>query len=157
MKTEKQILQLGRERAIVRNWNPDSTETKKVANEIINAVMYGYETAISDNINKKFTENDVINAILLSREGFTKDYKPKYSQDEILKIISEPSLIKNGDVFDIGQTINGVSRFLWFNGSWYYYNHLLAPYDYDQKELTDSIIDELKYNNSVKLVKNILD
>jgi hypothetical protein len=29
--------------------------------------------------------------------------------------MSNNKQIKNGDVFDIGQTVNGVSRFLWFN------------------------------------------
>ena len=32
--------------------------------------------------------------------------------------------IKNGDVFDIGQTVNGVSKFLWFNGKWYYFEEM---------------------------------
>ena len=30
--------------------------------------------------------------------------------------------IEHGDVFDIGQTVNGVSTFLWFNDKWYYFN-----------------------------------
>ena len=31
------------------------------------------------------------------------------------------NIVKNGDVFDIGQTVNGVSKFLWFNQKWYYF------------------------------------
>lgn len=45
--------------------------------------------------------------------------------------------IKNGDVFDIGQTVNGVSRFLWFNGKWYYFEERMTwEYEYDQEDLT---------------------
>ena len=48
--------------------------------------------------------------------------------------------IENGDVYDIGQTINGVSTFLWFNGKIYYYtdrmSHRDMEYEYDQNDLT---------------------
>ncbi len=29
-------------------------------------------------------------------------------------------MIKNGDIWDIGQTVNGNSRFLYLNDKWYY-------------------------------------
>jgi hypothetical protein len=65
--------------------------------------------------------------------------------------------IENGDVFDIGQTINGVSKFLWFNSKWYYFEERLSrEYEYDQRELTYSVIDELQYNE-VKFIKNIFN
>lgn len=64
--------------------------------------------------------------------------------------------INNGDTFDIGQTINGVSKFLWFNDKWYYFEERMTrEYEYDQKELTDSVkdIDEL----GVRFLGNILE
>lgn len=66
----------------------------------------------------------------------------------------------NGDVFDIGQTVNGVSRFLWLNNSWYYFEERMTKkneynqvafvqYEYDQKDLTKLIteneFDEVNY------------
>ena len=51
--------------------------------------------------------------------------------------------IKNGDVYDIGQTVNGVSTFLWFNDKIYYYtdrmSHRDVEYEYNQNELTQLI------------------
>lgn len=50
--------------------------------------------------------------------------------------------IKNGDVFDIGQTVNGVSKFLWWNKKWYYFEERMTrEYEYDQEELTKTIVD----------------
>ena len=50
--------------------------------------------------------------------------------------------IKNGDVFDIGQTVNGVSKFLWWNKKWYYFEERMTrEYEYDQENLTKKIID----------------
>ena len=65
--------------------------------------------------------------------------------------------IKNGDVFDIGQTINGVSQFLWFNNSIYYYTNRMShrdmEYEYDQEELTQQVIKnefgEVKYLGNI--------
>ena len=64
--------------------------------------------------------------------------------------------MKNGDVFDIGQTINGVSRFLWFNGKWYYFEERMSRlYEYNTLELrkiiTDNEFDEVTF------VKNIFN
>lgn len=51
--------------------------------------------------------------------------------------------IENGDVFDIGQTVNGVSRFLWFNEKWYYFEDRLSrEYEYDQEDLTKTVMNE---------------
>jgi hypothetical protein len=64
--------------------------------------------------------------------------------------------IKHGDVFDIGQTVNGISRFLWFNDTWYYFEKRFPRvYDYDQSQLTDLIFDN--EFDEVTLVKNIYD
>jgi len=54
--------------------------------------------------------------------------------------MSNNKQIKNGDVFDIGQTVNGVSRFLWFNNNWYFFEEQFSrEYEYDQDELTKTV------------------
>jgi len=63
--------------------------------------------------------------------------------------------IYNGDVFDIGQTVNGVSKFLWFNNTWYYFEERLSrEYEYNQQDLTQIV---LNYNewDEVKFLGNI--
>ena len=65
-------------------------------------------------------------------------------------------MIKNGDVFDIGQTINGVSKFLWFSNSWYYFEQRMSRiYEYDPSELRRIIADNAF--NEVTFVKNIFN
>ena len=62
--------------------------------------------------------------------------------------------INNGDVFDIGQTINGVYKFLWFNNKWYYFEERLSrEYEYDQNNLTKLVRDN--EFDEVTLIKNI--
>ena len=65
--------------------------------------------------------------------------------------------IKNGDVFDIGQTINGISKFLYFNDQWYYFEERFSlEYEYDLKsDLTSMVInDEFE---EVTFIKNIFN
>ena len=64
--------------------------------------------------------------------------------------------IKNGDVFDVGQTVNGVSRFLWFNDKWYYFvENMTRQYQYPQEDLTKLVkTDDFE---EVKHLGNILD
>lgn len=62
--------------------------------------------------------------------------------------------IKNGDVFDIGQTVNGVSKFLWFNGIWYYFEEIMSyKYEYSQESLTELVdineFDEVNYLGNI--------
>lgn len=62
--------------------------------------------------------------------------------------------IKNGDVYDIGQTINGVSKFLWFNNTWYYFEERLSKkYEYNKSNLTKLVTDN--DFDSVTFIKNI--
>lgn len=62
--------------------------------------------------------------------------------------------IKNGDVFDIGQTINGVYKFLWFNNTWYYFEERMSrAYEYDQMQLTTLVLDN--EFQEITLIKNI--
>jgi len=63
--------------------------------------------------------------------------------------------ISNGDVFDLSQTINGVSTFLWFNDKWYYFmGRMTREYEYDQQDLTD-LVTENEFKE-IKHVANIL-
>jgi hypothetical protein len=67
--------------------------------------------------------------------------------------------LQNGDIFDIGQTVNGVSTFLCFNDKWYYFNEerfsYLVEYEYDQDHLTNLILnDEFE---QVTFIKNIFN
>lgn len=63
-------------------------------------------------------------------------------------------LIINGDVYDIGQTIDGVSRFLYLNGKWYYFEATFSTeYQYDQDDLT-KLVKENEFDE-VKLLGNI--
>ena len=65
--------------------------------------------------------------------------------------------IKNGDVFDIGQTVNGVSKFLWLNNTWYYFEERMTyDYQYDQEDLTklvnDNEFDEVTYWGNISIL-----
>jgi len=63
-------------------------------------------------------------------------------------------LIINGDVYDIGETIGGVSRFLYLNGKWYYFEATFSPeYQYDQDDLT-KLVKENEFDE-VELLGNI--
>ena len=64
--------------------------------------------------------------------------------------------IVNGNVYDIGQTVNGVSKFLWFNEKWYYFEERLTrEYEYDQEDLTN-LVDENEFDE-VTLLGNIFE
>lgn len=64
-------------------------------------------------------------------------------------------MINNGDVFDIGQTVNGVSTFLWLNNKWYYFTERMSDeYQYDQQELTKVVMNEDDMED-VTFIKNI--
>lgn len=64
--------------------------------------------------------------------------------------------ILNGDVYDIGQTINGVSRFLYLNGKWNYFEATFSKeYEYDQDGLTKLVNDN--DFNEVKPLGNIFE
>ena len=76
------IKQLGIDRTIERKWNPNSTETRRVANEIILATEYGYNQALSDNKDKQFTLEQLRQAIILAQMNIT-DLKGKDFGDNI--------------------------------------------------------------------------
>jgi hypothetical protein len=67
--------------------------------------------------------------------------------------------INNGDVYDIGQTVNGVSRFVWLNDKWYYFEQrFFSEYQYDNDDLTKLIIDDdLSGFDETKYLGNIFD
>jgi hypothetical protein len=66
-------------------------------------------------------------------------------------------IINNGDVFEIGQTVNGVSKFLFFNDKWYYFEERISrEYEYDQKELSKVILNENEFEE-ITFIKNIFN
>ena len=67
--------------------------------------------------------------------------------------------INNGDIYDIGQTVNGVSRFVWLNDKWYYFEQrFFSEYQYDNDDLTKLIIDDdLSGFDETKYLGNIFD
>ena len=70
--------------------------------------------------------------------------------------MSNINKIKNGDVFDIGQTVNGVSKFCWFNNTWYYFEERLSyEYEYDQSDLTKLVLEN--EFEEVTFIKNIFE
>ena len=65
--------------------------------------------------------------------------------------------IKDGDVFDIGQTVNGISKFLWLNNTWYYFEERMTyEYQYDQEDLTklvnDNEFNEVTYCGNISIL-----
>ncbi len=61
--------------------------------------------------------------------------------------------MKDGDIYDIGQTVNGVSIFLYLDNKWYYARSLVMRYNYDESDLTKTVTDDVDL--SVKLMGNI--
>jgi hypothetical protein len=63
----------------------------------------------------------------------------------------------NGDVYDIGQTINGISKFIFIDGKWHYYSdRLMRQYEYDHNDLSDIIYqDKMNGWSDVKFMGNI--
>ena len=50
---------------------------------------------------------------------------------------------KNGDVYDIGQTSNGVSRFIYVEGKWHYFEErIFGEFEHNQNDLTIIIRNE---------------
>ena len=64
--------------------------------------------------------------------------------------------INNGDIFDIGQTVNGVSTFIYLNEKIYYFydDKIQREYEYDKKEIYYSIT--TNYDGDVKFIGNHL-
>ena len=64
--------------------------------------------------------------------------------------------IANGNVYDVGQTINGVSRFVHLNGKWHYFEDRISrEYEYDQNGLTHVV--NVGLNDEVTFLGNIFD
>lgn len=56
--------------------------------------------------------------------------------------------IFNGDIYDIGQTVNGISKFIYYNDRWFYYmEDMTREYEYPQEDLTALIenVNEVEY------------
>jgi len=64
--------------------------------------------------------------------------------------------IINGNVYDIGQTVNGVSKFLCLNNKWYYFEERMSrEYEYDHDEVT-KLVEENEFGE-IKLLGNIFE
>lgn len=51
---------------------------------------------------------------------------------------------KNGDVWNIGQTINGIDSFIYIEGNWHYYSErMMREFEYDQEELFNLIYSDI--------------
>ena len=63
--------------------------------------------------------------------------------------------IFNGDVYDIGQTVNGVSKFIYYNDKWFYYREdMTREYEYPQEDLT-ALIENVNEVEDVTYIGNI--
>jgi len=84
-------------------------------------------------------------------------YKIILPEEETKTTPTENPPIKNGDVYDIGQTVNGVSRFLFFNEKWYYFEERLSrECRKDKSELTKLVKEAYENDfNEVKFIGNI--
>lgn len=83
---------LGYDRAVERMWHPNSMETRRVGNEIIKAVKYGFQKALSLTADRRFTEEDMRKAFDRGEwDGFGKS---KITRNNIfknfIKSLSEP-------------------------------------------------------------------
>lgn len=76
--------------------------------------------------------------------------------------------MREGDIYDIGQTVNGVSRFLYLGDKWYYVvlneasenlqKNKIIKYNYNYGELTNLILVEIPLGlGYTKLIGNIFD
>ena len=66
----------------------------------------------------------------------------------------------DGDIFDIGQTVNGVSRFIFIDNKWHYYEDRVmgVEYEYGHDSLTDLVREDADLPwPEVKHIGNILD
>ena len=67
----------------------------------------------------------------------------------------EKQEIKNGDIFDIGQTVNGVSRFVWLSDGWHYFEERLSrKYEYCHEGLSNAVsnldgLEEIKFLGNI--------
>lgn len=60
----------------------------------------------------------------------------------------------DGDVYDIGQTVNGCQRFLYIDNMWYYFEQqIFREYEYYLDDLTNLVskdeYDEVKYLGNI--------
>lgn len=63
-------------------------------------------------------------------------------------------IINNGDIFDIGQSVNGVSTFIYLNEKIYYFydDKIQREFEYDDKEIYYLIT--FNYDGDVKFIGN---
>ena len=63
--------------------------------------------------------------------------------------------MRDGDIFDIGQTVNGQHMFMWLHGRWYYYEPGQVPgreYEYPQEDLMKLVMESLE-NEDMEVIR----
>jgi len=117
--------------------------------------------AIDDEFLEWFVKNPSCEFVHVIKNPFHEPtiyrYKIIIPQEQPKPTPTENAPIKNGDVYDMGQTVNGVSRFLFFNEKWHYFEERLSrEYEYDQDELTKLVKESYDNDfNEVKYIGNI--
>jgi hypothetical protein len=75
------------------------------------------------------------------------------------QITHKDMTFRSGDVWNIGQTINGVDTFIVVGDKWFYYSErMMREYEYDQEELTKLIyLDKVNGENETLFITNIFN
>lgn len=60
-------------------------------------------------------------------------------------------LIENGDIWDIGQTVNGVSHFVFIDNIWYYYEDRML-YNDPKKSAAPNTLSKYEYESLTRLI-----
>ena len=66
---------------------------------------------------------------------------------------------QSGDIWNIGQTVNGVDTFIVVGDKWFYYSErMMREYEYDQEELSKLIyLDKVNGENETLFITNIFN
>ena len=139
-------------------------KSKVLLNKIIlttdqDLIAHGIQ-AIDDEFLEWFVKNPSCDFAHVLKNPFHEPtiyrYKIIIPQEQMNPTPTENPPIKNGDVYDMGQTVNGVSRFLFFNEKWYYFEERLSrECRKDKSELTKLVNDTENDFNEVKYIGNI--
>ena len=78
-RTPEQIEKLAYDRAVERNWNPDFLETRRVGEEIMDAVKFGFQEA-------KESEDEEIQAMRTEIEQLKQDIREIYRELSIAQL-----------------------------------------------------------------------
>lgn len=60
-------------------------------------------------------------------------------------------IVKSGEIWDIGQTVNGVSRFVFIDNIWYYYEDRML-YNDPKKSAAPNTLSKYEYESLTRLI-----